>query len=94
VQAVERATTVKTRHLRTAIDSCYSGLILCRLVMHPHHGHRVKVRDGFAVCLPSEEAFELRSLRHSVLTYTMLRPGTRLLLKRPLNAGGVQGGKG
>jgi hypothetical protein len=76
----------KTRHLRTAIDSCYSGLTLCRLVMHPHHGRRAVVRDGFAACLPSEEAFELRSLRHSVLTYTMLRPGTRLLLKRPLTA--------
>lgn len=71
----------KTRHLRTVIDSCYSGLTLCRLVMHPHHLRRVVVRDGFAACLPSEEAFELRSLGHSVLTYTMLRPGTRLLQK-------------
>ncbi len=30
--------------------------------------------DGFSACLPSQDAFELSSLGHSVLTYTMLRP--------------------
>ena len=69
----------KTRHLRIVIDSCYSGLTLCRMVMHPHHWSRLVVRDGFAACLPSEEAFELRSLQRSVLTHTMLRPGARLM---------------
>lgn len=71
----------KTRHLRIVIDSCYSGLMLCRLLLHPHHWARLIVRDGFAACLPSEEAFELRSLEHSVLTYSMLRPGHRLWFK-------------
>jgi hypothetical protein len=67
-----------TRHLRTVIDSCYSGLTFCRMLLHPDHWTRLVVRDGFAACLPSEEAFELRSLGHSVLTYSMLRPGHRL----------------
>jgi hypothetical protein len=68
----------KTRHLRTVIDSCYSGLTLCRMVKHPHHWSRLVVRDGFAASLPSQEAFELRSLQHSVLTYTMVRAGNAL----------------
>jgi hypothetical protein len=63
----------KTRHLQMVIDSCYSGLTLCRMVLHPAHWSRLVIRDGFAACLPSEEAFELRSLKHSVLTYTALK---------------------
>lgn len=70
----------KTRHLRIVVDSCYSGRTLCRLLLHQDHWKRVVVRDGFAACLPSEEAFELRSLGLSVLTYSMLRPGRRLSL--------------
>lgn len=73
----------RTRNLRTVIDSCYSGLTLCRMLFHPHHWTRVVVRDGYAACLPSEEAFEMRSLRRSVLTYTMLRPGWELWSKGP-----------
>lgn len=74
----------KTRHLRLVIDCCYSGLTLCRMAMHRDHWSRLVLRDAFAACLPSQEAFELRSLQHSVLTYTALRPGKRLLMKRAL----------
>jgi hypothetical protein len=37
------------------------------------------VRDALAACLPSQEAFELSSLGHSVLTYTRLRPEAGVL---------------
>lgn len=76
----------KTRHLRLVIDSCYSGLTLCRILKHSLHWDRLVVRDGFAACLPSEEAFELRSLQRSVFTHTMLRAGKRLLGKQELTA--------
>jgi hypothetical protein len=64
----------KTRHLRIVIDSCYAGATLARLLLHEAHWERVVIRDGYAACLPSEEAYELDRLGHSVLTYTMLRP--------------------
>lgn len=71
----------KTRHLRIVIDSCYSGLTLCHMLVNPHHMSRLVVRDGFAASLPNEEAFELRRLGHSVLTYSMIRPGAFLMRK-------------
>jgi hypothetical protein len=73
----------KTRHLRTVIDSCHSGLTFCRMLLHQHHWKRLVIRDGYAACLPSEEAFEIRSLAHSVLTYSMLRPGRSLVWDVP-----------
>jgi hypothetical protein len=71
----------KTRHLRVVIDSCYSGLTLCRMLLRAHHWRRLVVRDGFAASLPTEEAFELRRVGHSVLTHTMIRPGAFLTRK-------------
>jgi hypothetical protein len=64
----------KTRHLRIVIDSCYAGATLARLLLHEAHWKGVVIRDGYAACLPSEEAYELDRLGHSVLTHTMLRP--------------------
>lgn len=64
----------RTRHVRLVIDSRYAGLTLARMLMHPNHWTKAVIRDGFAACLPSQKAFELSSLGHSVLTYTMLRP--------------------
>jgi hypothetical protein len=64
----------KMRHLRIVIDSCYAGATLARLLVHEAHWERVVIRDGYAACLPSEEAYELGRLGRSVLTYTMLRP--------------------
>jgi hypothetical protein len=64
----------KTRHLRLIIDSCYAGLTLVRMLLHPNHWTKAVIRDGIAACLPSQEAFELPRLGHSVLTYTRLRP--------------------
>jgi hypothetical protein len=64
----------KTRHLRIVIDSCYAGATLARLLLHKAHWKRVVIRDGYAACLPSEEAWQLERLGHSVLTQTMLRP--------------------
>jgi hypothetical protein len=64
----------KTRHLRLIIDSCYAGLTLARMLLHPNHWAKAVIRDGLAACLPSEEAFELSSLGHCVLTHTRLRP--------------------
>jgi hypothetical protein len=63
-----------TRHLRLVIDSCYAGLSLARMMIHPTHWTKAVIRDALAACLPSQEAFELPSVGHSVLTYTRLRP--------------------
>jgi hypothetical protein len=63
-----------TRHLRLVIDSCYAGLSPARMMMHPTHWTKAVIRDALAACLPSQEAFELPSVGHSVLTYTRLCP--------------------
>lgn len=64
----------KTRHLRVAIDACYAGLALARMLLHPAHWGRVVLRDAFASSLPGEESYELDRLGHSVFTHTMVGP--------------------
>lgn len=42
-----------TRHLRLVIDSCYAGLSLARMMIHPTHWTKAVIRDALAACLPS-----------------------------------------
>lgn len=67
-------TSGQRRHVRLVLDCCYAGMTLARLCLHPGHGASYMMRDAWAACLPSEEAFELPRLGHGVLTYTHTRP--------------------
>ncbi|WP_088281432.1 caspase family protein [Kineosporia sp. A_224] len=63
------------RHIRLALDSCFAGMTLARMLLHPEHWRTFVLRDAWAAALPSEEAFELPALGHGVLThYMMNRP--------------------
>lgn len=57
------------------LDCCYSGLALAQLLTHPQHGRAFTVVDGFAASLHNEVAWELDSLSHGALTFTMKHPG-------------------
>jgi uncharacterized caspase-like protein len=76
---MEWCTAGRVEHLRLVIDSCYAGLTLARMMIHQSHWTKAVIRDALAACLPSQEAFELPSLGHSVLTYTGLRPEAEVL---------------
>jgi hypothetical protein len=65
----------KRRRLGLVFDSCFSGLTLARIIVHPAHGSRVSIPDGFAAALHDEFAWELDSLGHGALTFTMQNPG-------------------
>lgn len=67
----------KRRHLGLVFDSCFSGLTLARLMVHPLHGDLISIVDGFAAALHDELAWELDSLGHGALTFTMRNPGER-----------------
>lgn len=73
----------KTRHLRVAIDACYSGLALARMLLHPTHWGKVVLRDAFASSLPSEESYELDRLGHSAFTHSMVGPYANVLPPPP-----------
>jgi hypothetical protein len=73
-ELMEWCTAGRAENLRLVIDSCYAGLTLARMLLHPSHWNGAVIMDGLAASLPSQEAFELPSLGHSVLTYTRLRP--------------------
>lgn len=62
------------RHVRFVLDCCYAGMLMARLLLHPGHWSSYVLRDGWAASLPSEEAFELPTLGHGVLTYLKTRP--------------------
>jgi|SRR3569833_1337580 len=62
------------RHIRFVLDCCHAGMTMARLMLHQGHWSSYVLRDGWAASLPSEEAFELPTLGHGVLTYVKTRP--------------------
>lgn len=65
----------RRRRLGLVFDSCFSGLTLARIMVHPLHGEQVSISDGFAAALHDELAWELASLGHGALTFTMRNRG-------------------
>lgn len=63
------------RRLGLVFDSCFSGLTLARIMLHPLHGSRVSILDGFAAAMHDELAWEIDALGHGALTFTMANPG-------------------
>lgn len=57
-------------------------MTLARLYVHREYTDAYILRDAFAACLPSEEAFELSRFGHGVLTYVRTRPSPRRILNR------------
>jgi hypothetical protein len=64
-----------TRRIGVVFDSCYSGLTLAQLLLHPETGRHISLRDGFAAALHDEGAWELDHLGHGALTFTMKNAG-------------------
>lgn len=63
------------RRLGLVFDSCFAGLTLARIMVHPLHHDLISIPDGFAAALHDEVAWELPSLGHGALTFTMRNPG-------------------
>lgn len=63
------------RRLGLVFDSCYSGLTLARIMLHPLHGSRLSIPDGFAAAMHDELAWEIPALGHGALTFAMANPG-------------------
>lgn len=63
------------RRLALVFDSCFSGLTLARIMLHPLHGARLSILDGFAAAMHDELAWEIDALGHGALTFTLANPG-------------------
>lgn len=63
------------RRLGLVLDSCFSGLALARIIVHPLHHELISIPDGFAATLHDELAWELDSLGHGAFTFTMQNRG-------------------
>lgn len=61
--------------LAVVLDSCFSGRSLARMLLHPLHSSHFLLIDGFAAALHDEFAWELDSLGHGALTFTMRNRG-------------------
>ncbi len=79
VDAVVGATRSKRRQaLGIVLDCCFSGRALAEIICSDEHATGlILVEDGFAAALHDEEAFEIDSLNHGALTFTMRYPGNR-----------------
>jgi hypothetical protein len=79
LETIRESTPAPTayRWLRLAVvlDSCFSGRTLARTLLHPLHSSHFLLIDGFAAALHDEFAWELDSLGHGALTFTMRNPG-------------------
>ncbi|WP_158838849.1 hypothetical protein [Streptomyces sp. NRRL S-1022] len=60
-----------SRKLQLVLDSCYSGMTLAQLMCHESHRTRVLLVDAFAAAMHDEKAWELTSLGHGALSYSM-----------------------
>ncbi|MER6474596.1 hypothetical protein, partial [Streptomyces collinus] len=60
-----------SRKLQLVLDSCYSGMTLARLICCESNLTGVLLVDAFAAAMHDEKAWELTSLGHGALTYTM-----------------------
>lgn len=59
------------RRLGLVLDSCFSGLTLARIMLHPLRRSQLLITDGFAAAMHDELAWELDALGHGALTFTM-----------------------
>jgi hypothetical protein len=71
------SSTAPKRKARFVFDCCFSGLTLARIMVHPLHGPRISIPDAFAAALHDELAWELDSLGHGALTFTLRYPGNQ-----------------
>lgn len=67
----------KPRRLGLVFDSCFSGLTLARIMVHPLHRDLFTIPDGFAAALHDELAWELDHLGYGALTFTMRNTGSK-----------------
>jgi hypothetical protein len=63
------------RRLGLVFDSCFSALTLARIMLHPFRRSRLLITDGFAAAMHDELAWELDSLGHGALTFSMANRG-------------------
>lgn len=61
--------------LAVVLDCCFSGRTLARTLLHRLHSTHFLLIDGFAAALHDELAWELDSLGHGALTFTMRNRG-------------------
>lgn len=75
IAASIKANPLRRRRVGFVFDSCFSGRTLARIIVHPLHGDRISIPDGFAAALHDESAWEFDFLQHGAFTFTMANPG-------------------